>query len=242
MTPLRTQALKGKVALITGASRGFGASVAKAMASEGAHIIALARTSGALEELDDSIQKNGGSTTLIPCDLNNIELLETLGPQLSARFPHLDILIANAGLLGTLGPVAHCKMNEWEKVFRVNVHANAQLIRTLDPLLRASQDGRALFISSRAVLAPRAYWGAYAASKSALEALVFTYAAESLNTGLKINLVDPGKMRTAMRATAYPGEDPTSLPHPDLIAEKLLQFCLPSYTQTGQRLSLQKGS
>jgi NAD(P)-dependent dehydrogenase (short-subunit alcohol dehydrogenase family) len=144
--------------------------------------------------------------------------------------------------LGTLGPIAHSKMSNWEKVFRVTVLANVQLIRTLDPLLRASTQGRVFFITSRTAREPRAYWGAYAAAKSALESLAHTYALENTNTSLRVHTVNPGKMRTAMRATAYPGENPDLLPTPDMIAEKLMAYCLPTNTAAPQHINLQTDS
>lgn len=221
-----------RIALVTGASRGIGRAVALALAGAGAHVVALARTQGALEELDDEIGALGGSATLVPCDLCDFEAIDRLGAGLFERWGRLDILIGNAGILGPISPLAHVDPKDWNKVLSVNVTANWRLIRSLDPLLRASNAGRVVFITSgvayRAAMKP--YWGAYAVSKAALEALARTYAAETANTtNIKVMLANPGPLRTRMRAQAMPGEDPGALRRPDEFAAKLLALCAPEW-------------
>jgi len=228
-----TKRLAGRVALITGASRGIGAAVAKAYAAEGAHVVLLARTVGGLEAVDDAIQAAGGTATLLPFDLSKPEQLATLGPTLAEKFKRLDILVANAGILGTLSPVAMSDPKMWERVFKINVLANYQLIRTLDPLLRGSDAGRAIFVTSGAAHAHMPFWGAYAASKAALEELAATYAEETAHSPLKVNILDPGRVRTAMRAEAFPGEDAAKLPAPETLVEKFIELALPTHANTG---------
>lgn len=227
--------LKGRTALITGSSRGIGFEIAKTYAKEGAQIIALSRTIGGLEELDDAIKKEGGlPPILIPADLTNLDELEALGPIISSRINKLDILVANASMLGTMGPLAHCKMTEAQKVMDTNVMANIQLLRTLNPLLLNSDSGRVIFISSGAAHGPRAYWGTYSISKAATEQLAAVYAAENETTNINVNTVDPGKVRTNMRAEAYPGEDPQTLPHPSQIMNTFLDLALPACQTNGE--------
>ncbi len=229
--------LSGRIALVTGASRGIGAAVAKAYARAGAHVIITARTVGALEKVDDEIRANGGAATIVPLDLLGLADLDKLGPTIYERFGKLDIFVGNAGLLGTLGPLAHTNPNEWARVFDTNVNANFRLIRTLDPVLRASDAGRAIFVStSPSVTQGRAYWGAYGASKAALESMIMAYAAETADTNLRVNIVDPGSVRTGMRAAAKPGEDPMTLPAPEDIVDIFLQLASPSNARHGQRL------
>jgi NAD(P)-dependent dehydrogenase (short-subunit alcohol dehydrogenase family) len=217
--------LKDKIALITGASRGIGAAIAKAYAKEGAHVILTARTVGGLEEVDDEIFKMTGTrATLVPMDIRQGEMIDALGAQLYERFKRLDILVGNAAMLGSLSPVAHASPTEFEDVFKVNVTANFRLIRAMDPLLRASGAGRVIMVTSRAAAAPIAYWGPYAASKAALEHLTLTYAAEVKQTNIKVNLLDPGAIRTKMRAQAFPGEDPMSLPTAETITELFVEL------------------
>ena len=219
-----TGRLAGRIAVITGASRGIGAAVAKRFAAEGAHVILTARTVGGLEEVDDAIQAIGGTSTLIPLDLQELDKIDTLGPALFERFGKLDILVGNAGMLGHVGPVAYSDAKVWERAFIVNVMANYRLIRTLDPLLRGSDAGRAIFVTSGAAHSAVAYWGCYAASKAALGAMVKTYAAEVTKSPLKVNLLDPGVVRTAMRAAAFPGEDPNQHPPPETITERFVEL------------------
>lgn len=229
-----TGRLAGKVALITGASRGIGWAVARLFAREGAHVIALARTTGALEELDDAIQAEGGSATLVPLDIKDSAGLDRLGASIFDRWKRLDILVGNAGVLGTLSPIGHIKPKTWDELLAVNVTANWRLIRSLDALLRAAPAGRAIFVTSSVARDPRAYWGGYGTTKAALEHMVRTYAAETAMTDLKVNLINPGGTRTAMRAKAMPGEDPSSLPNPVDVAPLFLELARPDWTETGQ--------
>jgi len=237
MTETSPASLAGRVALVTGASRGIGRAVALELARQGAHVIALARTQGALEELDDNIRALGGEATLVPCDIKDFEALDRLGAAIFERWGKLDILIGNAGILGPLTPIAHCDPDKWDQVFAVNVTANYRLLRSLDMPLRASDAGRVVFITSgaahRAEL--RAYWGPYAISKSALDAMARTYAAETVNTSaVKVMLANPGPLRTKMRAAAMPGEDPETLRTPEDFAPKVVALCAPEWTQTGK--------
>jgi NAD(P)-dependent dehydrogenase (short-subunit alcohol dehydrogenase family) len=230
--------LDGRIAVVTGASRGIGRAVALRYAAEGAHVIALARTVGALEELDDEIGKIGGSATLVPVDLNDLDKLEALGPSLYQRFGKVDIFVANAGGLGTVGPVSHHEPKLWEETFRINVHANFRLIRSLEPALRLSDAGRAIFVTSGAARSNTAYWGAYAASKAALEAMALTWADELANTKVRVNLLSPGPIATRMRASAFPGEDPATLRKPEDIAGAFVDLALPGCTRHGELVSL----
>lgn len=225
--------LAGRVALVTGASRGIGAAVARAFAAEGAHVVLLARTVGGLEAVDDAIQAAGGTATLLPMDLAKPDQIAAIGPSLAQKFKRLDILVANAGILGTLSPVAMSDPKIWENVFRINVLANYHLIRTLDPLLRGSDAGRAIFVTSGAAHAHQPFWSAYAASKAALEEIAATYAEETAHSPLKVNVIDPGRMRTAMRAAAFPGEDPLKLPEPESIVESFIELASPQHGETG---------
>lgn len=213
---------ENKVALVTGASRGIGKSIALELAKKGCHVIALARTVGGLEELDDEIKSLGGNVTLMPVDLKKSKELLQLGPVIAERFGRLDMLIANAGLLGPLTPMAHLKPRDWDDVMNVNVTANHRLIATLDALLRGSEAGRAIFVTSSVARKNCPYWAAYGVSKAALEKMVEIYADETKDTNLKVGLFNPGGTRTAMRAKAFPGEDPETLPHPDEIAKTLI--------------------
>lgn len=218
---------QNQIALVTGASRGIGAAVAKRLAAEGAHVVITARTVGALEEVDDAIRAQGGSATLVPLDLRQLDMIDTLGAQLYERFGKLDLLIGNAAMLGSLSPLAHAAPSEVEDVFHVNTIANYRLIRACDPLLRLSPAGRVVMVSSGAASAAIAYWGAYAASKAALEHLTFTYAAEVKSTPIRVNVFDPGVVRTRMRAQAFPAEDAASLPAPESVAEWFVRLCGP---------------
>jgi NAD(P)-dependent dehydrogenase (short-subunit alcohol dehydrogenase family) len=226
--------LKDRVALITGASRGIGAAVARRFAREGAHVILVARTVGGLEEVDDAVCEVGGSSTLVPLDLGDLPKIDELGGALAKRFRRLDILVGNAGQLGTLSPAGHIDPPVWDSVMRVNVTANWRLIRSVDPLLRASDAGRAIFVTSAVARTTPAYWGAYAASKAALEALVHVYAAEVARTRLRVNLVEPRNVRTRMRAQAMPGEDPASLPSPDAITDTFVELAEPGCERHGE--------
>jgi NAD(P)-dependent dehydrogenase (short-subunit alcohol dehydrogenase family) len=232
-----TDAPAPRVALVTGASRGIGRAAALALAKAGAHVIAVARTQGALEELDDEIRAaTGASATLVPLDLADHDALDRLGGSIYERWGRLDALLGNAGMLGPLSPLPHISPKAFADVFSVNVTANWRLIRSLDPLLRASPAGRVAFltsgVSSRAET--RAYWGLYAASKAALDLLARTYAAETAATPVKVMLVNPGRMRTRMRATAMPGEDPKTLPTPEELAPTLVELLSPEWSETGK--------
>ena len=227
--------LQGKLALVTGASRGIGRAAALAFAEAGAHVIALARTVGALEELDDAIRASGGSASLVPCDLKDYDALDRLGGTIHQRWGKLDILLANAGVLGTLSPLGHVDIKAFDTVMAVNVTANWRLIRSLDPLLVASDAGRAIFISSAAAHKARAFWGPYALSKAALEVLARTYADESAHLGkLKVMLVNPGPLRTRMRQDAMPGEDPLTLKTPEDLAPHLVRLASADWTESGK--------
>jgi NAD(P)-dependent dehydrogenase (short-subunit alcohol dehydrogenase family) len=225
--------LSKRIALITGASRGIGYATAIALAKAGAHVVAVARTVGGLEELDDAIKAVGGSATLVPLDLKDYDGIDRLGATLNERYGRLDVLVANAGLLGTLSPLGHIEPKVWDDVMAVNVTANYRLIRSLDPLLQKSDAGRAVFLTSGAAWTPIAYWGIYSVSKAAVELMARIYAAETASTKIRVNIFNPGPVRTRMRATAMPGEDPMTLDVPENVAEKILDLCLPSYTETG---------
>jgi NAD(P)-dependent dehydrogenase (short-subunit alcohol dehydrogenase family) len=226
--------LLNRVAVVTGASRGIGRAAALAYAKAGAHIVALARTQGALEELDDEIRAAGAAATLVPVDLKDFDALDRLGAAVSERWGKLDILLGNAGVLGEVAPLTHIDQPVWDAVMAINVTANWRLIRSLDPLLRKSDAGRAIFISSGAAHNCRAYWGPYSVSKAALEALVRTYAAETATTPVRAMLVNPGPLRTAMRAAAMPGEDPMTLRTPEDLALHLVRFAAPEWSETGK--------
>jgi len=226
--------LTGRIALLTGASRGIGAATALALARAGAHVVAVARTIGGLEELDDAIRAVGGTATLVPLDLTDTDGIIRLAAALLQRYQRLDVLIGNAGLVGPSSPLDHVQPKDWEEVMAVNVTANWHLIRAMDALLRRSDAGRAVFISSGAAHNMRAYRGPYSVSKAALEALARTYAAETVSTAVRVNLVNPGPTRTRMRAQVMPGEDPMTLPPPEAVAEKIVALCLPDFTETGR--------
>jgi NAD(P)-dependent dehydrogenase (short-subunit alcohol dehydrogenase family) len=233
--------LDGRVALVTGASRGLGRAIALELARAGAHVIALARTQGALEELDDAVRAAGSEATLVPCDLKDFDALDRLGGAIFERWGRLDILIANAGILGPLTPLAHIAPKQWQEVFAVNVTANWRLIRSLDLPLRRAEAGRVIFISSSAGHAAelKPYWGAYAITKAALDALARTYAAETRNiSAIKVMIADPGPLRTRMRAQAMPGEEPMSLKAPEEVAPRILPSCLPEWQETGKLYDL----
>ena len=225
--------LKNRIALVTGAARGIGRSVALAYAKEGAHVIALARSTGALEELDDEIQAVGGSATLVRINLTDGDKIDGLGPTIMERFGRLDVVVGNAAILGPLSPLGHVSEKDWNEVLNVNLSANWRLIRTLDPLLRLSDAGRAIFVTSGAARYFQAYWGPYSVSKAALEALVKTYAAEVNDTNVRVNLLDPGVVATSMRAKAMPGEDPATLAKPEDLAETFIRLALADFTENG---------
>ncbi len=226
--------LAGRVALITGASRGIGAAVAERFAREGAHVVLVARTVGGLEDVDDRVRGAGGTATLVPLDVTDTAGIDRLGKTLAERYGRLDVLVGNAAILGGLGPLGHVTPERWERTMAVNVTANWWLIRCLEPLLRAAEAGRAVFVTSGAARGAFAYWGPYAASKAALEALVRTWAAETRRTRLRVNLLDPGVARTAMRAEAMPGEDPATLPDPARLGDAFVALAEPACSQHGE--------
>lgn len=230
-----TRPLEGRLALITGASRGIGWAVARAYAAAGADLILLARTPGALEELDDTIQADGGKpSTLVPLDLKDGDGIDRLGAAIFDRWGKLDILVSNAGVLGTISPLGHIKLKDWESLMAVNVTANFRLIRSLDVLLRASDAGRAIFVTSGAADKGDAYWGGYGTSKAALNAMVRAYAAETETTSLRVNLLSPGPIATQMRAKAFPGEDRDTLPQPADVAPLFVELACKEETRHGQ--------
>jgi NAD(P)-dependent dehydrogenase (short-subunit alcohol dehydrogenase family) len=232
-----TSEFSGRIALVTGASRGIGRAAAVALGKAGAHVILLARTVGGLEETDDDIRRAGGSATLIPADLSDFSAIDRLAPALAERFPRLDILVLNAGVLGELAPVPDIAPKVWRQVFDVNVEANWRLLRALDPLLRASEAARVLVMTSRVGgEIARPFWGAYAASKAALEMLARTYAEEMRAGPLRVAIIDPGAMRTRMRASAMPGERPETLPDPSAIAPVILAAASRSYDGIADRI------
>ncbi len=226
--------LDGRIAVVTGASRGIGYVLAREIARAGAHVVALARTVGGLEELDDEIRGFGGTATLVPLDLTDFDALDRLGATLYERHGKLDIMVGNAGILGPISPLGHIAPKDWDKVMAINVTANWRLIRSLDPLLRRSDAGRAVFLTSGAAHRIRAYWGPYAVSKAALEAMVVTWARESEITSIKANLLNPGPLRTAMRAQAMPGEDAETLDRPDVLVPTVMRLISPALEDSGR--------
>jgi len=233
--------LAGRIALITGASRGIGAAVAKRFAAEGAKLVLTARTVGGLEEVDDAVRAvSGENSLLVPLDIREFDAIDQLGAALFQRFGKLDIVVGNAGVLGPITPVAHIEPKQWQEVLDVNLTANWRLIRSVDPLLRQSDAGRAIFVSSQVASSPRPYWSAYAMGKAALEALVRSYAQEVENvTPIRANLIDPGATRTKMRQAAFPGENPETRPLPEDITEAFVRLASPDFTATGQLIEAQ---
>jgi NAD(P)-dependent dehydrogenase (short-subunit alcohol dehydrogenase family) len=229
--------LADRIALVTGASRGIGYATACALAKAGAHIVAVARTVGGLEELDDAVRGLGGSATLVPLDLKDFAGIDRLGVALHERFGRLDILVGNAAILGPLSPLGHVESKAWAEVMAVNVTANWRLICATDQLLRFSAAGRVVFLSSGVTARPPAYFGTYTIAKAALEALARTYAAESATTPIRVNLFSPGAVRTRMRAQAMPGEDPLTLDTPEQVAQSIVEVCLPGLQENGKLYS-----
>ena len=226
--------LSGRLAMVTGASRGIGREIALQMAALGAHVIAVARTPGGLEELDDEITAASGQATLVPLDLTDGEGVDRLGGAIHERWGKLDILVANAAILGPISPIGHIKAKDFEAVMAINVTATWRLMRTTERLLHESDAGRAIIMSSGAAQTCKPFWGAYSASKAAVEALARTWAGEAQNTPLRVNSVDPGRTRTRMRAQAMPGEDPETLPTAASVAEKIVPLAGPSIIETGR--------
>ncbi len=226
--------LQNRIALITGASRGIGAAVAKRFAAEGAHCILASRDVKGLEETDDAIRSAGGMATLVPLDLAEFSKIESLAEQVAQRFGKLDILVGNAGFLGELTPLQDQSPEIWEQVMAINVTANLHLIRCFDALLKQSGAGRAMFVTSGITEFPAAYWGAYATSKAALEAMIKIYAAENEKTKLRVNLISPGQVRTAMHAQAMPGADPMQYPPPEEITDVFVKLASADLKDTGK--------
>lgn len=233
--------LADRIALVTGASRGIGHATALALAKAGAHVVAVARTVGGLEELDDEIRKAGGSATLVPLDMKDVDGILRLGAALRERYRKLDILLGNAGTLSTPSPVDHIEPKVWEDLIAINLTANWHLIRAFDPLLKESDAGRAVFVTSGLATLARPYFSAYAASKAALDILVRTYAAECASTKVRANLFSPGQTRTRMMATAFPGVDPDTLPAPETVAEAIVPLCSPSCLENGKLYDFRSG-
>jgi NAD(P)-dependent dehydrogenase (short-subunit alcohol dehydrogenase family) len=229
-----TQPLASRIALVTGASRGIGYATALALAKKGAHIIAVARTQGGLEELDDEIRKSGGTATLVPLSLTDFDGTARLGAALHERHGKIDILVGNAATAITSSPLGHIEVKAWTDMMAINVTANFQLIRCMEPLLKQSDAGRAVFITSGAASKALAYMGPYAASKAALDTLVRVWANETASTNMRVNLFSPGPIRTRMRAQVFPGEDPMTLDTPDQVAAFILPMCSPDWTETGK--------
>jgi NAD(P)-dependent dehydrogenase (short-subunit alcohol dehydrogenase family) len=229
-----TNPLANRIALVTGASRGIGYATARALAKAGAHIVAVARTQGGLEELDDEIRKDGGSATLVPLNLTDFDGIARLGAALHERHGKIDILVGNAGIAGPSSPLGHIELKPWNDVMAVNVTANFQLIRCMDPLLRVSDAGRAVFVTSATASEANAYLGPNAASKAALDALVRSWANETVSTRMRVNLFNPGPIRTRLRASVFPGEDPMTLDTPEQAAEFIVPMCAPAWNETGK--------
>jgi NAD(P)-dependent dehydrogenase (short-subunit alcohol dehydrogenase family) len=232
-----SKAMEGRVALVTGASRGIGKAAALALASGGAHVILVARTVGGLENADDEIQKAGGCATLVPLDVKDFAALDRLGASIYERWGRLDAFFGNAGTLGAITPLSHLEPKMFQELIDVNITANWRLIRSFDPLLRRSDAGRALFVTSGAAQKHTPFWGGYAMAKAALESLALTYAAECEGTNVKVNLLSPGPLRTAMRARAMPGEDPQTLLPPDAVAPLIVDLLSPGCDKNGERVA-----
>jgi len=230
--------LEGRLALVTGASRGIGAAVARRFAAEGAHLILVARTVGALEEIDDEIRTGGDSATLVPLDLRDFDKLDQMGASLYERFGKLDVLVGNAGVLGALSPMGHTTPKLWSEIIDVNLTANWRLIRSLDPLLRRSESGRAIFTTCAAGRETLPYWGAYAASKAALETMARIYAGEMARTSVRVNLIDPGAVATKLRLQAFPAEDRSKLRQPEEVVEPFVALAAAECTRNGDILRL----
>lgn len=231
--PMSDRPLENRIVAVTGASRGIGRAIAREAALAGAHVVAIARTVGGLEELDDEIQRAGGSATLVPLDLRDFDAIDRMGAALFERFGRLDGLVGNAGVLGVLTPLGHLDQKVWDEVMAVNLTANWRLIRSFDPLLKRSGTGRCVFVSSGVARSHKAYWGPYAISKAGLEAMVGIYAKEGVIAGIKANLINPGPLRTAMRAKAMPGEDPATLATPEDLAPHVVALLGAALETTG---------
>jgi NAD(P)-dependent dehydrogenase (short-subunit alcohol dehydrogenase family) len=232
--------LSGRVIVVTGASRGIGREAALGLAGQGAHILAVARAIDALEELDDEIRRAGGAATLVPLDLKDFAGIDRMAVALMERWGRLDGLLGNAGILGPVTPLTHMQPRAWDDLLATNLTANWRLLRALDPLLRKSDAGRVLFVSSGAAHFNRPYWGGYAITKAALEVLTFTYAAESNGTNIKANALNPGPTRTRMRAQAFPGEDPATLPTPEELAPLIVELLSPECSKNSELVNFRR--
>lgn len=228
--------LSGRVALVTGASRGIGAATAVELAKLGAHVVLVARTQGGLEATDDAVRAVGGRATLLPIDLREGDKLDAIGPSVFERFRRLDILVSNAAVMGKLTPAPHIDMKDWQEAMAINVDAALRLMRSCAPLLQAAPEGRAVFISSRIVMRPTAYFGIYGATKAAHHHLVQAWAEETRNSNLRVNLVDPGPVDTEIRTLAWPGEDRSAMPKPADVAPAIAALCLPGETRHGEMI------
>lgn len=232
--------LEGRVALITGASRGIGRSVAKHFAEQGAHVIVTARSQGALEDLDDELRQFGSSATLVPCDMTEFDVIDKIGGEIFNRYKKLDILVGNAGTLGTLAPISQIEPDEWQRVLDINLTANWHLIRVMDSLLKESDAGRAIFVSSSVGHQARAGWSTYAVSKAALEMTAGIYSEECKDTNVLVNMINPGGTRTQMRANAMPKENPEGVKSPEVLNHLFLELASPAYTKTGQMIEAEQ--
>jgi NAD(P)-dependent dehydrogenase (short-subunit alcohol dehydrogenase family) len=226
--------LANRIALVTGASRGIGHATALALGKAGAHVIAIARTVGGLEELDDAVRSQGSTATLVPLDLRDYAGIDRLAAAVGQRYGRLDVLVANAGILGPLSPLDHVPPHEWDDVVAVNITANYRLTHAFADLLRKSDAGRVVYVSSALGTLGMAYWGPYAVSKAALDMLARTFAAETATTSVRVNVMAPAQVRTRMLATARPGLDMTNVERPDRVADKIVELCLPSMNETGK--------
>jgi NAD(P)-dependent dehydrogenase (short-subunit alcohol dehydrogenase family) len=233
--------LSNRIALVTGASRGIGFATAKALARAGAHIVAVARTQGGLEELDDAIKAESGTATLVPLDVTDFDGIDRLAAAIRQRYGKLDILIGNAGSGGTLSPLDHISQIDWDTVMKVNVTANWRLVKSTLDLLKASDAGRVVFITSGLASLPRAYWGPYSVSKAALDALARTLAAETATTNVRVNMFVPGQVHTRMLSAAMPGKDMTDVTKPEELTQKIVDLCLPSMNESGRYYSFKAG-
>jgi NAD(P)-dependent dehydrogenase (short-subunit alcohol dehydrogenase family) len=236
------QPLQDRIALVTGASRGIGHATALALARRGAHVVAVARTTGGLEELDDAIRGEGGTATLVPLDMKDTPGIARLAEALEGRYQRLDVLVGNAGIVQISAPLAHIEPRIWDDVMAVNFTANWHLLRLFEPLLKRSDAGRAVFVTSGAGIHPGAYRSLYAASKAALDAMVRSYAAETASGNLKVNLFNPGRTRTQMHKAAFPGIDPMTIEPPENVAEKIVALCLPDCAESGQYYDYPSGA
>lgn len=239
--PMPDKTLTDRIALVTGASRGIGAALALQLAAAGAHVVAVARTAGGLEELDDNIRSVGGTATLVPLDVKDHDGIARLALALNERYGRLDVLVGNAGILGPLSPLGHVDPKDWDNVIAINITANWHLVRAMDVLLRRSPSGRVVFITSGLSWRGLAYCGPYAASKAALNALVQAYAAETESVGLRVNAFSPGPTRTRLYASGWPGIDPTTLPAPEEVAKAIVPLCTAACSETGKVFDFRLG-